>query len=209
MAEVVGTLGRREGGERWPHRRPQARHGAGGAGSEQRFEFGKDLLDRIEVGAVRGQVQEGSASGFDRLADPGHFMARQIVHDDPVAWAERRDQNLFDIGHEAQAIDRAVEDGRGGQLVGAEGGNDGGRLPVAGGDFRDEAGAAPPAAIAPGHLRLERGLVQEDEPVAVELRRLGAPALPGYYDIRPLLFGGVQDFFLRSAPGGARPARPW
>ena len=77
------------------------------------------------------------------------------------------------------------------------------------GDFRYEAGAAPTPPIAAGQLRLERGLVEEDEAGAVELRRLGAPVLPSRYDIRPILFGGVQDFFLLSARAGARPARPW
>ena len=195
-----------EGG---PHRRPQARHRTRGEGPQAGFEFGKDLFDGIEVGAVGRQIEQLRPDGFNRLADPGHFMTGQVVQDDTVAWVERGNQHLFDIGHEAGAIDRAVEDGGSGQLVGAEGGNDRGRLPVAVGDLRHEAGAAPTAAIAPGHLRLERRLVQEDEPGAVELSRLGAPVLPGRYDIRSILFGGAQDFFLRSARGGTRPARPW
>ena len=122
---------------------------------------------------------------------------------------EGRGEDLFDVRHKGGAIERAVEDGRGGQLVSAEGRNDGGCLPMAVGDFRYEARTAPTPPIAPGHLRLERGLIQEDEPGAVELSDLDAPALPGRPDIRPILFGGAQDFFLLSAPGGARPARLW
>ena len=209
MADIVGAFRRGEGGESEPHGRPQARHRARGDRAQARFEFGKALLNGIEVGAVGGQIEQVRASRLDRLAHPGHFMTGQIVQDDAVARLEGGGQHLFDIGDEAGAIERPVEDGGGGQLVGAEGRNEGGGLPVAVGDLRHEAGATATAAIAPGHLRLECGLIEEDEPGAVELSRLGAPVLPGYDDIRPLLCGGAQDFFLRSAPGAARPARPW
>ena len=146
---------------------------------------------------------------FNRLADPGHFMTGQIVQDDRVARVERGNQNLFDIRDEARAIDRTVEDGGGSELVCPQGGNDRGGLPVAVGDFRHKARAAPTAAIPARQLRLESGLIEEDEPAAVPLRRLGAPVLPGGYDVRPILFGGAQDFFLRSDRDNARPARPW
>ena len=209
MADVIGTLRRGDGGESGPHGRPQARHRARGDRAQARFALGKDLFDGIKIGAVRGQGKQLRAGRLNRLADPGHFMTGQIVQDDRVARAERGGQHLFDIGDEARAIERAVEDGGGGQLVGAEGGNEGGGLPVAVGDFRHEAGATPTPPIAARHLRLERGLIEEDEAGAVELSRLGAPVLPGRDDIRPSLFGGAQDFFLRSAPGDARPARRW
>ena len=209
MAEVIGTLRRGDGGESGPHGRPQARHRARGDRAQARFELGKDLLNGIEVGTVGGQVAQVRASRLDRLTHPGHFVTGQIVHDDTVARLEGGGQHLFDIGDEARAIERPVEDGGGGQLVGAEGRNESGGLPMAVGDFCDEAGATATAPIAARHLRLERGLIEEDEPGAVELSRLGAPVLPGRDDIRPLLFGGVQDFFLLSAPGGVRPARPW
>ncbi len=209
MADIVSTFRRGEGGEGRPDRRPQAGHRTRGDRAQAGFEFGKALFDGIEGGAVGRQVEQLRPSRLDCVTHPSHFMTGQIVQDDRVAWAERGGQDLFDIGDKARAIDRAVEDGGSGQLVGAEGSNDGGRLPMAVGDFRHEAGAAPTAAIAPGHLRLERRLVQEDEPGAVELSRLGAPVLPGRSDIRSILFGGAQDFFLRSARGGTRPARPW
>ena len=209
MADVIGTLRRGEGGESGPHGRPQARHRARGDRAQARFEFGKDLFDGIKVGTVGGQVKQPRAGRLNRLAHPGYFMTGQIVQDDRVARTERGGEHLFDIGDEARAIERAVEDGRGGQLVGAEGRNEGGRLPVAVGDLRHEAGATATPPIAAGHLRLERGLIEEDEAGAVELRRLSAPVLPGRDDIRPLLFGGVQDFFLLSALGDARPARRW
>ena len=100
-----------------PHGRPQAGHRARGDGPQARFEFGKDLLDGIEVRAVGGQVEQPRPDGFNGLAHPSHFMAGQIVHDDRVARLEGGGEDLFDIGHEAGAIDRAIEDGGGGELV--------------------------------------------------------------------------------------------
>ena len=209
MADIVGTFRRGDGGEGRPDRRPQAGHRTRGDGPQAGFACGKDLFDGIEVRAVGRQIEQLRPAGFNRPADPAHFMTGQIVQDDRVARAERGGEHLFNRGDEARAIDWAVEDGGGGELVGPQGGNEGGRLPVAVGDLRHEAGAAATPPIAARQLRLQCGLVEEDEAGAVELRRLGAPVRPGRPDIRPLLFGGVQDFFLRSAPSGVRPARPW
>ena len=117
VADIVGTLRRRDGGEGRPYRRPQAGHRAGGDRPQARFEFRKDLFDGIEVGAVGGQGEQVGASRLDRVAHPGHFMARQIVHDDRVARLEGGSEDLFDIGHKGGTINWAVEDGGSGELV--------------------------------------------------------------------------------------------
>ncbi len=77
------------------------------------------------------------------------------------------------------------------------------------GDFGDQARPAPTPPVATRQLGLDSRLVQEDEARAHQLGRLDAPALAGRYDIRPVLFGGVQDFFLPSGLSGARRARLW
>ncbi len=209
VADIVSALRRGDGRQGRSDRRPQVGHRAGRQGSQVRFEFGKDLFNGIEVRTVRRQIEELGADGFNRLADPGHFMARQIVQDDPVARLQRGGEDLFDIRDKGGAIKRAVKDGGGGEVVGPQRRNDRRRLPVAMRDFGHEAGPAPTPAIAARHLRLDRGLVQEDETGAVEVRGLGAPVLAGRLDIRPILFGGAQDFFLLSGPGAAQRARPW
>ncbi len=116
-ADIVSTLGRREGREGRPHRRPQGGHRARRNGPQAGFEFGKDVFNRIEVGAVGGQVEQVRPSGLDRGAHASHFMAGQIVHHDPVARVEGGDEHLFDIGHKAGAIDWAVQDRRGGEAI--------------------------------------------------------------------------------------------
>ena len=117
VADIVSTLGRREGREGRPHRRPQGGHRARRNGPQAGFEFGKDVFNRIEVGAVGGQVEQVRPSGLDRGAHASHFMAGQIVHHDPVARVEGGDEHLFDIGHKAGAIDWAVQDRRGGEAI--------------------------------------------------------------------------------------------
>ena len=53
------------------------------------FELGKDLLNRIEVGAVGRQEQQPGTSGPDRGANGRFLMAGEIVHDDDVYGHER------------------------------------------------------------------------------------------------------------------------
>ena len=209
MADIAGTLRRGDGRQGGPDRRPQTRQRARGDGPQAGFEFGKDLLNRIEVRAVRGQVERPRPDGGQGLPHPGDFMTGQIIHDYAVARLEGGGEDLLDIGDEARAIQRPVKDGGGRDVLGAERRNDRRRLPVPMGDFGHHAGPAPTPAIPAGQLGLYRRLVQEDEPLPVPLRRQCPPVLPRHHDIRPLLFGRVQDFFLLSSPTAAPPARPW
>ena len=79
-----------------------------------------------------------------------------------------RNELLFDIGAEAFAVDRAVEDARGGELVAAQGAEEGQRPPVA---MRRK--AAQPLALGPPaaqrrHVGLDPGLVDEDQTPRIE-----------------------------------------
>ena len=128
------------------------------------FELGEDLLDRVEVGAVGRQVEEAGAAGFDRFAHAGDLVGRKVVHDDDVARLERRRQGLLDIGKKALAVDGAVEDAGRGDPVVAQRGQEGGGLPVAVRHGSPRPAAAPlAAAVAPGHVGLGPGLVDEDQ----------------------------------------------
>ena len=73
------------------------------------LELGKDLFDRIEVGAVWRQEQEPSASGPDRSPNGGLLVTGEVVHDDDVAGSERRAELLFDPSVEAGSVDRLIE----------------------------------------------------------------------------------------------------
>ena len=89
----------------------------------------------------------------------------------------------------------AVEDHGGGHALEPEGADEGGRLPVPVRDRGTAAGAAFRAAIAPRHLGRGAGLVDEDQPLGLQIG-LGlepGPAAVGH--VRPLLLAGVCRFF--------------
>ena len=68
---------------------------------------------------------------LDRGADLGLFVGGEIVEHNDIARAQRRHQDLLDVGEERGVVDRPIEDRRRGQLGGAERRDDGVRLPVA------------------------------------------------------------------------------
>jgi len=85
------------------------------------LQLGEDLLDRIEVGTVREQVDEFGVTRFDGF-DAGDFVAGEVVQDHDIAFLQHRCQGLLDPskasrpwrGLESGAVDRTVEDaGRG------------------------------------------------------------------------------------------------
>lgn len=76
------------------------------------FDLGEGLLDRVEIGRVWRQEPEPCSSRSDELPDGGRFVRPEIVHDDDVAWFEHWHELLRDIGPEALAVDRPVEDAR-------------------------------------------------------------------------------------------------
>src|SRR3546814_16211039 len=62
---------------------------------------------------------------------PG-LVAAEIVHDDDIARLEAGDQLLANIGQEAFAVDRTVEDARRGEPIAAQGGQEGNGAPEIG-----------------------------------------------------------------------------
>src|SRR5262245_64837932 len=77
--------------------------------SQQVFELGKDLFDRVEVGRVFGQEEELGAGRADELTHGFALVAAEIVHDDDVAFAKRRQEDIFQIGSKVLAVDRPVK----------------------------------------------------------------------------------------------------
>ena len=72
------------------------------------LERGKDLFDRVQVGGIFGQEDQLVAGRADEPADGFALVAAKVVHDHDVSGTKRRDENLFDVGLEALAVDRAV-----------------------------------------------------------------------------------------------------
>ena len=157
--------------------------------------LGEGLLDRIEVGRVWRQEAEGCAGSPDALAHGGGFVAAEIVHDDDVAWFEDRDELLLDIGAEARAVDRSVEDAGSGEPVAARGAEEGHCAPVAVRGKAAQALAPRPPAAQRRHVGLDPGFVDEDQPAGIEAALPGSPPLSLAGDVGPGLLKGEQRFF--------------
>ena len=159
------------------------------------LDLGEGLLDRIEVGGVGRQVPEPGAGGPDHLPDGRRLVGAEIVHDDDVAGLQDRDELLLDIGAEAFAVDRSVEDARGGEPVAAQRAEEGQRAPVAVRGKAAQALALRSPAAQRRHVGLDPGLVDEDQPARIETGLPGSPALPPAGDVGAGLLKGEQRFF--------------
>jgi hypothetical protein len=163
--------------------------------AQKRFELGEGLLDWVEIRTVGRQEEELGADGADGFAHGTAFVAAEIVHDDDVAGGERRRQDLLDIGEEALAVDRSIDDAGCIDPVGAQCGEERQRPPAAPRDFRNQPLAARTAAMGTRHIGFGPGLVDEDQTGSIELALMRFPAKTPPGDVRPVLLGCVQAFF--------------
>jgi hypothetical protein len=137
--------------------------------SQQGFELGEDLLDGIEVGRVFRQEHEARADVADRSSHHLSLVGAQIVEDHDIARLKRRDEELFDIGVEAFAVDGPVEQAGRFDAVVAQGGEESRGLPAAMRNLVDEAladGAMRPVfvVVAAPILQLFAGVGKGQEP---------------------------------------------
>ena len=69
------------------------------------FELGPALLDRIELGRIRGQRLQPCPSARNELGDACHFVHRQVVQHHDVARFKGRPQHPFGPGAEDLSVD--------------------------------------------------------------------------------------------------------
>ena len=124
--------------------------------SHQGFQLGEHLLDRIEIGGVFGKEQQTGPCGLDRLAHRLSFVRSEVVEHDDVVALEGRNEELFDVGQKALAVDGSVEQARRLDAVVAQSGEERRRLPVAVRDLGDEPSAALRPAVEAVMLVLVR-----------------------------------------------------
>ena len=122
-------------------------------------------------------------------------MASEIVQDNDVSGLEGLDELLFDIGQEAHAINRPVEDAGCGEPVATKRRDEGHGAPM---PIRREACQAlslwPPTAQR-RHVGLDPCLVNEHEAFGIKPGLPGFPTSPTTNDRRPTLFKSEQRFF--------------
>ena len=127
-------------------------------------------------------------------------MRGQIVHDNHIALAQFRHQNLFDIGDESLAVYRSVQHHGGDHAAEAQSSGEGCCLPMA---VRN-GGNTPLTAWRPAaqacHLRRSTGFVDEDETFGIKIELPLEPDLPGRPYIVTLLFARMRRLFLYVMP---------
>ena len=122
-------------------------------------------------------------------------MAAEIVHDDNVPGLEDRQELLLDVGAEAFAVDRSVEHARGCEPVAAQCAEEGQRPPAALGREAAQAFAFRPPAAQWGHVGLDPGLIDEDQPPRIKPALPGSPAAAPARHVGASLLNGEQCFF--------------
>ena len=178
------------------------------------LELREGHLDGIEIGTVRGQEQEPAAALTQGLCGAWAFVGGQVVEDDNGSRIERRGQLRLDIGVESRPIHRALDDPRRDQGVLRQPGDKGLRTP-----FAKRCRAIEPLtdggpSVQPREVRLDRRLVDKDQPVWL-LAHTGLAALDpitaGLAQRRSVTFRRDQSFFYMTvrrvrARGAARRA---
>ena len=118
---------------------------------------------------------------------PATLWAPRLVGDDDVAGLQGRHQDLVDVGAEALAIDRAVEDPRCGQPRDPHRGEKRAGVPAPAGGVVVDARAARCPAVPPKQIGGDAGFVQTHEVGDIPGRR--------GRDVRPIVFGRADRFF--------------
>ena len=162
MPDVVSALIGREELERVGNERCDTIECPGSRRPEERLEFGERLFDRIEVGTVGRQKPDVRADGFNRGADLRLFMHHEVIEDDDIAGAERRDQDLFDVRQKAHIVDRAIEHRRGAKPLDRQRGDHCRRLPMTTGRMVVKPGAPQTAPVAAQEIGGDAALVQKE-----------------------------------------------
>jgi hypothetical protein len=123
------------------------------------------------------------------------FVDREVIEDHDVARAQRRHQDLLDVGEKRRMVDRAIEHGRGAESVAAERGHNRMGLPMAARRVIAEARAARTPAIPSEQIGRHPTFIEEDVLADLAQRLPRPPLAAGRGDIRPTLLVGVYGFF--------------
>lgn len=159
------------------------------------LEFGEGVLDGIEVRAVGREIAHSRTCCFDGGLNAGTFVRAEIVHDNNVAWPQIGYQHAIDIGLEAAAIDRTIQD-HGRHDAGQSQPSDERRgflVTMWHGGTQPLATSTPPVASC--HIRGSPGFINEDQPRRIEIGLGIEPLLPSCQDVRPVLFRRVSGLF--------------
>lgn len=172
------------------------------------WSFEKAISIGLKSGEYGGR-NRSRANLLDHLAPAADLVGGQVVHEHDVAGAKLGCADLLRLGEEARTIRRAVEQHWRRQAAQPQAGRECGGLPMAVRNGRPASFAAQAAATQPRHLCGCCGLIDENQPLGVEIELAIEPASAAAQDIGALLFGGVRRLLLKrdAAPVEVQPDR--
>ena len=135
------------------------------------------------------------ADSFDGGADLRLFMDREVIEHHDVTGAQRRDQDLFDIGTEGRIVDRSIKHRRRAQPLEPQRGDHRVRLPMATRGVIVQPDAARAAAVPSQQIGCHATFIEKHILAHVAQRLPRLPVSPGRGDIRASLLVGVYGFF--------------
>ena len=177
---------------------PEGVEASGGDASEMGLEFGEGHLDRVEIGTIGRQEEEPGASVGEALGGAAAFVDGEIVEDDDIALRQGRCELGLDVEIECDAIHGLVDDPWCAQPVAAQAGDEALGPPMSERGRGGKPLSAAAAASQPDHFGVDRGLVDEDEPVRLDPhQRLAAydPETVLLSDVNACAFRRHQRFF--------------
>lgn len=192
MAEVVGGILGRNGGERLGEGVLEGGDGTGLERTQLLFDLCPALFDRVEVGRVGRQVAERRAGLFNEFPYTVHFVSSQIVHDDQLTGLQLRTQDVFEISTEDISVGGRFDGHRGHPAGNTDCSQDCQCAPAAGRNSFFDARAVPRTSITPGHLRGDAALVNEDELRRIDLSGFLLPEPALRFDSLTVPLGGVE-----------------
>ena len=101
MTDVVATFGGGEARQTLAEERPERVDRSAAGLADDGLELGEAQLDGVEVGAVGREEAQRRADGFNGVAHAVDFVSGEIVGNHDVAGLQRRHEDLFDVGEEA------------------------------------------------------------------------------------------------------------
>jgi hypothetical protein len=159
------------------------------------LEFGDGLLDRVKVGRVGRQVAQLGSGGLDDLSYLRIFVGREIVHHDDIAGAQGGHQALPKILDEDRTGHGSINDEGRGDPVLTQPSDERQYFPMPPRHPPDNTLAAFGATAQSRHVGRRAGFINEDQLGRIEKRLLLLPGGARRGNVRPLLLGGVYDFF--------------
>ena len=193
--EVVEAFLWRVGFEQLADGGDEGFEGARGGFAQQVLQLGEDLFDRVQIGRVFGQEEQFGAHGSDRPTNGFSFVAAEIVHHDDVPRQKRGRQHGLDIGFEALAVDRTVENPGRFDAIMPKGGYKGHGFPMAVRNFGDKPVSSQRPSPQRRHVGLCPCLVDEDQALRRDPALTLNPSGPPLRHVGTIAFAGHDGFF--------------